>query len=281
MKNRIKLIAVTDLAFILLLSLAGILDGWPWQVARAAVFLLLISPALILAKRFDEREERPMGRLPLGIKGGNLLLTIPTLAPSVLLIFGVSALTSLILTSFGASGSTVEDAPIWEMILIHALIPAVLEEGLFRLVPLRLLGADRPGLCVILSALFFAFVHCSFYSIPYALVAGIIFMALDIAFDSVLPSLILHLINNTMSVLWIKYCNTPTRVTIYLAILGGAAVISAVVMILLRGKYKLAFARIFEKKEKTADTTSDWLMPSVILLGICTVLATVNIFTGG
>ena len=281
MRTKIKLIVAIDLMFILLLSVAGIFDGWAWQVARAVVFISLVALSFLAILKLEKKDGS--GRqvaLPLGIGGRNLLLTLPTLAPAVLLIFGVSALTSLILAAVGVGASTVPDAPIFEMILIHALIPAILEETLFRLVPMRALAPHSPGACVILSAVFFAFIHCNLYSIPYALVAGIIFMALDIAFDSIIPSLILHTVNNTLSVIWIKYCDTPTRVATYLGVLGGVALVSAVVMILLRGKYKLSLSRIFEKKTDGGVTAADWALPAVVLVGVCTLVAVLNIFTG-
>lgn len=276
MKTKIKLIVAIDLLFIMLLSLAGLLSGWAWQVARAAIFIILTVLSLLGIQRIEKKEgEKACLDLPLGIGGKNLLLTLPTIAPSVLLIFGVSALTSLILTSMGAAGDTVADAPIWEMLLIHALIPAVLEEALFRLVPMRALSGHSPGLCVILSGVFFAFIHGNLYSIPYALVAGIIFMALDLAFDSIIPSLILHTVNNTMSVIWIKYCDTTPRVAIYLGVLGGISLISAIVMILLRRKYRSAFAPIFKKG--SGESVSEWAIPSIVLVGVCLAVAIINL----
>jgi membrane protease YdiL (CAAX protease family) len=84
-------------------------------------------------------------------------------------------------------------------VLTHALLPAVLEEGLFRFVPLKVLSPISRKIAVLLSAALFAIVHGSVYKIPYAFAAGVIFAMLDIYFASLLPSLLIHFLNNLLS----------------------------------------------------------------------------------
>ena len=51
----------------------------------------------------------------------------------------------------------------------------------------------------LLSAVMFAFAHRSLFIIPYAFLAGVLFMIIDVASGSIIPSLILHFLNNFLS----------------------------------------------------------------------------------
>ena len=71
---------------------------------------------------------------------------------------------------------------------------------------------------VIYSSLFFALIHCSFSQMPYAFIAGVIFMLVDVAFDSVWPSIILHFVNNSLSIVWMKYCSGTVATLVMLSV---------------------------------------------------------------
>ena len=105
------------------------------------------------------------------------------------------------------------------MLIIHALLPSFLEEMLFRYLPMKLIAPYSRRLCILLSSAYFALIHFNLFQIPYALLAGLVFITVDLWADSVLPSFILHLLNNVISVLWIKYSASWEFATWYTVIL--------------------------------------------------------------
>lgn len=248
MRNALKYLVAFDLIFVVALAISGMLEGVISEIIYYLAFLVPICLSLLLLRREGREETRSLFR----ITGKNLALSSLTFMPAVLIILLISYLTSLLLGIFGASAPTVEDAPILEMLLIHALLPALLEEMLFRFVPLRLLKGYSTRTVVVISALFFASVHCSLFQIPYAFAAGLLFVSLDIIFDSVYPSLILHFLNNALSVISIKYCDTPTASTIYLTVLISLGVLSAVLVYRLRKEYQARFYKL-QKDGERAD----------------------------
>ena len=221
-------------------------EGVISEIIYYLAFLVPICLSLFLLRK-EGREENLS---PFKITGKNLALSSLTFMPAVLLILLVSYLTSLLLGLFGASAPVIEDAPLLEMLLVHALLPALLEEMLFRFVPLRLLKGYSTRTVVVISALFFALVHCSLFQIPYAFAAGVVFVSLDIMFDSIYPSLLLHFLNNALSVISIKYCDTPRSTAIYLTVLITLGVLSAIFVYRLREEYKARFHKLKNDGER-------------------------------
>ena len=76
------------------------------------------------------------------------------------------------------------------------------------------------------------------FQIPYAFAAGVVFMCVNLALDSVWPSIILHLFNNAASVVWMKYCADTASMVIFAAILFGLAAVSWLFIIPRRRLYK-------------------------------------------
>ena len=161
--------------------------------------------------------------------------------PVILTIMLVSFLTALLLSLLGLSNPPIEQSSLVKMLLMHALVPAILEELLFRYVPMKLILPYSKRACIVISSVYFALIHCNLFSIPYALVAGVIFISLDIAFDSVLPSLILHFLNNAMSVVMIKYCNSTTSYLIYVGICVAFLAVSVPFILKFKAVYKEKF----------------------------------------
>ena len=84
------------------------------------------------------------------------------------------------------------------MFFFVAVTAPVFEELIFRkllLVPLRRHG---DWFAIIVTALIFGFYHGNFDQMPYAFVAGMFFALLAVNTNSVIPSMILHVLNNTL-----------------------------------------------------------------------------------
>lgn len=240
MKNALKYLVALDLIFVVILAVSGMTEG----VLSEMIYYLAFLLPLALCAPILYREGRSENLRLFKTTGKNLALSSALFMPSVLIILLISYLTSLLLGLFGASTPVIEDAPLLEMLLVHALLPAVLEEMLFRFLPLRLLRGYSSKAVIILSSLFFACVHCSLFQIPYAFVAGVIFISLDIMFDSIYPSVILHFLNNALSVVSIKYCDTGADNAVYLTVLILLGLISAFLLYRARKEYAARLSKL-------------------------------------
>ena len=242
MKKSLTYIVFCDLLFVLLLGIAGFLNGALSEIVYYLAFLLPTALALVLAKTLEGAFTPPKIR----ISCENLLLTLPVTAPTLAIIFFVSWLTSLILSYFGEGSTSDVSGNIFLVIFTHAVLTAVLEEALFRYIPLAYLTPYSKRGAVLFSALFFALAHCNLFQIPYAFIAGVIFAVLDIAFDSVIPSLLIHFVNNLISIIWLRGGGESDFVTVYIIALVSAALVSIIPIIIFRKKYTDKIKSVFQ-----------------------------------
>ena len=85
--------------------------------------------------------------------------------------------------------------------LTVAILPAFSEEFAFRGV---MMGALRPyseALALLVSSAAFALMHGNFVQLPFTFCCGLVFGYLDLKTNSLLPSIIVHFLNNGLSVL--------------------------------------------------------------------------------
>jgi membrane protease YdiL (CAAX protease family) len=263
LRKRVRILISTDLIFILLLCVSGSLSGVLSNIAYYLSFVLAASFFFIAEARLGEKTEK------VGFKLGKAQIgaLLPLIPIAVGLIFVTSFVTSLVLSFFGFTDETVLEGNILYVILIHALLPSVLEELVFRYLPLRLIGRRSPWVTVWLSALLFGLVHTNLFQMPYAIVAGCILMALDIAFDSIIPSVTVHLVNNILSVLWMTYSTNSAFAIGYLTALASLSMICVAVVIMRRRSYRSYFSRALERGEgyKPGTELLAIVIPTVIL----------------
>lgn len=262
MQKRVDLLTYICILFIILLIVSGMLDG----VISTITYILAFALPVFLGVKFGAEREEDSDYL--GLSKKNSAFVLPFVFPLVALIFLISYLTSLVLLATLGKTNTVDigDNPLLAF-LEHALVPAVLEEALFRYVPLRMLGKRSPRLALVFSSLYFALAHHSFFSIPYALVAGFAFMMLDLAADSILPSLILHFINNCISIIWILYSDSSVFVTVFLILLSVLTLVSLVIIFFRRREYRERFLPVFAEGEKYKITLTPLflIIPALML----------------
>ena len=242
MKKSLTYIIFCDLIFVLLLTVAGTVGGIFGDAVYYLAFIIPISLALGFVKVGEVRFDPPKLR----ISAENMLLTLPVTAPTLALIFFVSWLTSLILSYFGKGSTADVSGNIILVIFTHAILTAVLEEALFRYIPLAYLTRYSKRWAVLFSALFFALAHCNIFQIPYAFIAGVVFAVLDIAFDSIIPSLIIHFVNNFISIIWLRGGADADFVTVYIAVLVIFALVSLIPVAIFRKKYINKIKSVFQ-----------------------------------
>ena len=120
---------------------------------------------------------------------------------------------------------------------------------------------------MIISAVFFAFAHCNLYQLFYAFVAGVILATVDLLFDSIWPSVVIHLLNNLVSIFWLRYGASATFSTWYTVALLSLAAVSVIPIVICRGKYKSMLARIF-RNDGRIEFTLESTVFAVLMLAL-------------
>lgn len=86
------------------------------------------------------------------------------------------------------------------MILTVAILPAFVEEFAFRGVVMGTLRPYSEGAAILISSATFALMHGNFVQMPFTFCCGLVFAYMDIKCNSLLPSVIVHFLNNGLSV---------------------------------------------------------------------------------
>ncbi len=260
MEKNIKIYTLSTLAFLCILSLSGSVQG---ILGEVLYFLAFIIPTIIplLASKDKIRSSY------LTLKPENISLVIYA-APFILFsVFALSYLTAfLIYITAGAENPPQTNASLLPDLLELAVAPAIFEEALFRYLPLVLISTYSKKAAVIISSLYFALVHLSLFSIPYAFFAGIAFILADIITGSILPSVILHFVNNLISILW-EYSQRAGTEHIFLAVFCTIALISLILIIIMKKKYISAVRAAFDRSDKCKlpPTTLALIIPTAII----------------
>ena len=169
----------------------------------AAYLLYLALPAVVVAlvmrrdlSPFPTRRVRPSVLVP-AVMTGLGLMVLANLVASILM---------NILSSFGLPQPTSTDTMDTTVLSLAlnlvstAILPALVEEMVFRG---YILGALRPqgdGLAIVFSAVFFGLLHGNLLQIPFAFILGLIFGYLTVQTGSIWPAVLLHFLNNALSV---------------------------------------------------------------------------------
>lgn len=268
MERKINRLAICYTMFLIMLFLSGALSGVISELVYFLGFLLPLFYGLYALKD----EKTPIGKY-LSLDSCGAKLTLPLVFPTVALVMLVSVLTSLLIKALTGVENRVDVGnSVIPALFLHALLPAILEEALFRYLPMRMLAAHSKRVTVLLSAALFALIHHNLFSIPYAFLAGVIFMAIDLACDSVVPSVLLHFINNALSVGMLVFADNPAFAPTVIILTAVLSVISVAFIVFNRKKYqeKLVFAlSVGEKYQIT--------LPVAALGAICLIIAVVSI----
>ena len=239
MKKRITELLLIDLLFLLLLIISGMVKGIWGEALYLLAYILPIGAGLFLLRRHDIFSEP--SALVLG--KDKLLFSASLFAPTMLLVIAVSALTTLVLAFFGKTNEVDVSGHLVYELFRHALIPAVLEELLFRYIPIKILSPKSKRGAIWVSALLFALIHLNLFQIPYALLAGAVLAFLTVVSGSILPAIILHFLNNSVSVLWMR--NPDVAPAVIIPVLVFLSVISAVYIVRKRREYVEETVRAF------------------------------------
>ena len=241
MKKAIIYVSFQIFAFITLLLVSGLFDGVLGSVVYYLAFLLPFFAVILFVKR----DNIPFTPTKIKTSGKAVFLTVPLIAPTLLIILFASWLSSL---AFDSDVATNVSGNLILVVITAVLVPSVLEEAFFRYLPLAILTPYSKKTAIFISAFGFALVHFNPYQIAYAFVAGVIFAAVDIAFNSILPSLIFHFTNNLASVLLLRYSAENLFNLTYILILSAVAVLSIFVIYVWKNKYITEIRRVYKTR---------------------------------
>ncbi len=250
MKKEFRLLTFAYLFVLLLLVLSGSFEGILQTVIYILAFIIPVFGVVFYLEGKEEYKVRnDLGYLKIEKKNiGTALCLLPV---SILIVLIVSYITSLLIyLVFNKDGGGNARGSAFEATVFNAVLPAIFEELAFRYLPLKLLAKRSPRAAVFASAFFFALIHRSFFSIPYAFVAGILFMAIDIFTDSILPSVVIHFANNILALMTLGVYGFVLDIYVAFIILFALGGIGLVLLFTEREKLNEMGKRAFSPGEK-------------------------------
>ncbi len=267
MAQKIKLITIIDLLFLLILSASGSVKNE--FVSDLVYYLAFLIPTALGVSHIFEGFGKQNSSMPKKVELNDFKLTrdgailsLPLIFPEILAVLSISVATSALMAIWGQENTASFTEPFIYAVFIHALIPAILEELLFRFVPIKMLnGEEKTG--IILSSLMFAFAHANIFQIPYAFTAGLIFAFVYVATGSIFPSVIMHFMNNLVSLTSIYGFGDGWLVPV-LAVLS----LISVFFIMMRRK---AYAEVFKVLRKGNKIYISYL--PLLFIGVSLILA--------
>lgn len=279
-KKYITGVAISLLAVILIQSVFGVAVTFLMPnaalnqnvIAVSCVFILsFLIPIMILKGYIDMPKTKKYVKKSSKEKGQIVSYTLMGMAAMYVIGFVVE----LILEKIKVNPTMIENALYFDnsylgyilFFIEIAILPAIFEELLFRKVMLN--GAKKYGtvFSIIFTAVMFGLIHMNIPQAINAVFIGIVFAYVAIKTGSIIPSMILHFVNNgTQALLMINennvvMTNIISYVYVALAILG--AVIFVLKVIKNREEFKI------ENKTKTEvsvkDIISNYYMIIVVL----------------
>lgn len=141
------------------------------------------------------------------------------------------------------------------------IIPAILEEFLFRCVIYSSLLKYGTGTAVLVSSLFFAMFHFSLHNLLLYLFAGAMLSLVTVVTDSIIPALLLHILNNGIYILYqdkLKGYFSQTGNSVILIFI--LTVIFLIFFIILLTRLQILFERQAMEDELPEGTRKEVLM---------------------
>lgn len=206
------LMIVVQQALYLLLDFAGALDGDNSTLLEYLVscigylFLALIPMAFIVSNEYPAEEFLPFGKpKQVGLGGIDVLLLCSVGMMLTLAANWPTALVQHLLQMVGLSG-TVPDMPLDQSagtqvfyLVYGTVIPPLVEEILFRGAVLGCLRRWGDGFAIAASSILFGLYHGNVGQFVFATLVGLVFGYLRVRTGNILPSMLLHMLNNGLA----------------------------------------------------------------------------------
>lgn len=205
MKNVTKtnvLFTATVLVYIILMYSLAIIPLAKLSVNMSLVIpeIILLIPALVYVIVLRPNTVDGVNMSP--VSPMTTILTVVLTFLIMPLVMFINGVTSLFAENNVDTvlNTIVNNNPLWLNLMLIALLPAVVEEFIFRGLIFNGYKRRNPFMAILLSAMLFGLIHMNLNQFSYAFVIGVIFGFMAYATGSLLPSILSHFIINGTSV---------------------------------------------------------------------------------
>ena len=198
--------------FCILFEVVGAMTIMFWGSigAQLAIYFLTFAFAVILARKTNlSIPIHPIKRKSEDDWKSNvfnLVLAIGTTICGIPIAMIINAFASVLSSGGNQGAEDVNTYPIWLALIVFAIVPAIVEEYVFRGVILEELKVIGTMEAVFISSLFFALLHFSLGSVLYGFFFGCVFALVRLSTNNLLMTIIMHMTFNGMNVL-LSYAN--------------------------------------------------------------------------
>ena len=253
-KNFITGTSLALLSLILIQSVLGVLlslfmpNATPNQnvIAVSGIFILSFLVPILILKGFVNVQHDNKDKIKKTDTKNILLWTIMAMPVMYLSTYIVE----LVISKMNVNPTMIDSALVFDKSIIGyilfftevAILPAILEELLFRKVMLD--GAKKHGtiFAMVFTAIMFGVIHMNIPQAVNAVLIGILFAYITIKSKSIVPAMLLHLINNGTQVLFMVNESNAMAINIINYVYIAVAVIGALVILVNMSKDKKIFA---------------------------------------
>lgn len=178
----------------------------PYLFMAYFVTQAVMALSLLLAVNFKVKNALPRMHFEKPQRKSDLWLMLPF---SVALLFGLNFIPGLFLTLMEQFGYVMEVIAFPDTtsalgfilgIICICVLPAIVEESIFRGVILRSFGSQNAWKGILISSALFSLMHGSAQQTMYQFVIGIVLGLVAVKTNSIYPSMLLHFLNNAISV---------------------------------------------------------------------------------
>lgn len=193
---------------------------------------------------------------------GSMATIVTKMAASAMdKIFGTGEIPDAMAPSMPAEG---EGASMWIAMVFLVIAAPVCEELMVRKLILYPLRKHGDWFAIITSALIFGFIHGNLDQLPYAFAVGILYGLLAVQANSVIPTMILHAVNNLMVTLG-SYLTTVTgEVEPFVSISAWSAYVMNMCFWLGIAAFAILIAVKFHKSRRTPVLTVGEKMTEIV-----------------
>jgi len=195
---RLIRMADTSFLFCIIFEVVGIMTVMFFGTlgAQMAIYFMTMLFAVFMARSRKAEFQIPFERP----KVKTLLQSVGISVCGIPIALVLSALAAFLSSAGADSSEDITKYPIWLAMIAFAIVPAVVEEYVFRgLILGAYMNVDTKA-AVFISSLFFALLHFSLGSVLYGFFYGCVFALIRIATGNMVYSMAMHLIFNAINV---------------------------------------------------------------------------------
>lgn len=196
---RLIRMADTSFLFCIIFEVVGIMTVMFFGTlgAQMAIYFMTMLFAVFMARSRKAEFQIPFERP----KVKTLLQSVGISVCGIPIALVLSALAAFLSSAGADSSEDITKYPIWLAMIAFAIVPAVVEEYVFRgLILGAYMNVVDTRAAVFISSLFFALLHFSLGSVLYGFFYGCVFALIRIATGNMVYSMVMHLIFNAINV---------------------------------------------------------------------------------